>query len=203
MKALKEIQTIYHQSGVKSLNDKDLLHLLGVNLEECNFLELFNSTHESLLRKGVTPGAALKIRALSEVAHRYSTTPIQELPSISSSSSAAKIISPFLKHLPHEECWVLYLNRGNKLISKERLSVGGVTATVVDIKLIMKRALELLACSIILVHNHPSGNNKPGENDRTQTKLLKDAANFFDINLLDHLIIAGDSFFSFADDGII
>ncbi|MPM87279.1 hypothetical protein SDC9_134375 [bioreactor metagenome] len=97
----------------------------------------------------------------------------------------------------------MYLNRANKLISKERLSVGGVSATVVDIKIVIKNALEKLASSLILVHNHPSGNAKPGENDKVQTRLLKEAAALFDISLLDHLIIAGDEYFSFADDGLI
>ena len=97
----------------------------------------------------------------------------------------------------------MYLNRANKLISKERLSIGGISATVVDVKIVIKNALDKLASSIILVHNHPSGNPSPGENDKVQTRILKDAASLFDIALLDHLIIAGDGYFSFADDGII
>jgi DNA repair protein RadC len=112
-------------------------------------------------------------------------------------------MSPILKHLSHEECWVVYLNRANKVLIKEQLSIGGVCATVVDVKIILKRAIELLASSLILIHNHPSGNAKPGENDKVQTKLLKGAADLFDITLLDHVIIAGDSYFSFADDGIM
>ena len=83
------------------------------------------------------------------------------------------------------------------------MSIGGVSSTVVDVKIVVKNALEKLASSLILVHNHPSGNANPGENDRIQTKLLKEAASLFDIALLDHLIIAGDNYFSFADDGII
>jgi len=154
-------------------------------------------------RKGIGPSKAIAITAVFEIAKRYSSTEIKSLAQIQSSAYAAKIISPILRDLSHEECWVMYLNRANKLISKERLSIGGVSATVVDIKIVIKNALDKLASSIILIHNHPSGNPKPGENDKVQTRLLKDAAALFDISLIDHLIIAGDEYFSFADDGIM
>ena len=203
MKALKEIQELYFNKGVKYLNDSDLLHLLGIKLEDCDYRELFRSSRELLQQKGVTKNAALKITALSEIAHRYSTSPVKEMPSLTSSQSAAKLLAPELKNLPHEECWVLYLNRANKLIAKERLSIGGVSATVVDVKIVLKRAIELLSSSLILAHNHPSGNAHPGESDRTQTKILKEAAALFDMSLLDHIIIAGDNYYSFADEGVI
>lgn len=154
-------------------------------------------------RKGIGPSKAIAIAAVFEIAKRFASTEIKALAQIQSSAYAAKIISPILRDLSHEECWVMYLNRANKLISKERLSIGGVSATVVDVKIVIKNALEKLASSIILIHNHPSGNPKPGENDKVQTRLLKDAAALFDISLLDHLIIAGDEYFSFADDGIM
>lgn len=194
---------MYQQSGVKALRDVELLQLLGINLESCDFLELFKSSREALLRKGFRASTAIKLNALGEVAHRYSLTPTPEKLSIQSSGSVAKMMSPILKHLSHEECWVVYLNRANKVLMKEQLSIGGVCATVVDVKIVLKRALELLACSLILIHNHPSGNSKPGDNDKVQTKILKGAAELLDISLLDHIIIAGDSYFSFADDGIL
>lgn len=203
MRTLKEIQEMYQQSGVKALRDVELLQLLGINLESCDFLELFKSSREALLRKGFRASTAIKLNALGEVAHRYSLTPTPEKLSIQSSGSVAKMMSPILKHLSHEECWVVYLNRANKVLMKEQLSIGGVCATVVDVKIVLKRALELLACSLILIHNHPSGNSKPGDNDKVQTKILKGAAELLDISLLDHIIIAGDSYFSFADDGIL
>lgn len=153
--------------------------------------------------KGVGLSKAVSIVAMFELAKRVSEGSSRQMLNVKSSSGAAKIIGPILRDLSHEECWVLYLNRANKLISKERLSIGGVSATVVDIKIIIRNALEKLASSIILVHNHPSGNPTPGENDKTQTKILKDAAAFFDISLLDHLIIAGDTYYSFADEGLM
>ena len=203
MRTLKEIQEMYKISGVKALRDVELLHMVGISIENCDIKQLFNSNREELIRKGYKPGTAARITALGEIAHRYSLIPMPVLAPLQSSSAAAKLVIPQLKDLSHEECWVLYLNRANKLLSKEMLSSGGVSATVVDVKMVVKRALELLASSIILVHNHPSGNNNPGEHDKVQTKVLKDAAGLFDITLLDHIIVAGDSYFSFADDGIV
>jgi DNA repair protein RadC len=107
-----------------------------------------------------------------------------------------------LKNLPHEECWVLYLNRANKILAKERLSIGGISSTIMDSKMIIKRAVEKLASSIIIIHNHPSGNPYPGEQDKKQTALLKEAASLFDIALIDHIIIAGNNYYSFSDEGI-
>lgn len=203
MRTLKEIQNNYQTQGVKSLNDSELLSLLGINSEECNLQQLLLKNNEELLKMGYRKATARKIRALSEVSLRYQLSSMPSLVQIRSSAAAAELVSPLLKHLSHEECWVMYMNRANKVIAKEMLSSGGVCATVVDIKLVMKRALELLACSLILVHNHPSGNAYPGENDKVQTKLLKEAASLFDIALLDHIIIAGDGYFSFADDGLL
>lgn len=203
MRTLKEIQNNYQTQGVKSLNDSELLSLLGINSEECNLQQLLLKNNEELLKMGYRKATARKIRALSEVTYRYQLSTIPSMTQVSSSSSAAALVSPLLKHLPHEECWVMYLNRANKVITKEMLSRGGVSATVVDCKLILKRALELLACSLILVHNHPSGQLNPGEQDKIQTRVLKDAAALLDISLVDHIIIAGDGYFSFADDGLL
>jgi DNA repair protein RadC len=110
---------------------------------------------------------------------------------------------PLLKDLPHEECWVIYLNTANRLIAKERITSGGTNSTVVDIKIILKSAMSKLASSIILVHNHPSGSRHPGEHDKAQTKRLLAAASSCDIELIDHIIIAGNNYFSFLDEGLI
>lgn len=198
-----ELLAVILGSGTKNESAVDLgRNILQIN--ENNLRSLAGTSVNKLMEvKGVGLSKALAISAVMEISRRISVTSAVLLPGIQSSQNAAKVISPLLRDLPHEECWVLYLNRANKLISKDRLSIGGVTATVVDVKIIIKAALEKLASSIILVHNHPSGNPHPGENDKMQTKILKDAASLFDITLLDHLIIAGDGYFSFADDGII
>lgn len=178
---------------------RDLISSNGNSLRELSKLPV----EKLIKRKGIGPSKAISIAAIFEIARRFASTEVKPLAQIQSSTYAAKIISPILRDLSHEECWVMYLNRANKLISNERLSIGGVCATVMDVKIIIKNALEKLASSIILIHNHPSGNPRPGENDRIQTRLLRDAAALFDISLLDHLIIAGDEYFSFADDGIM
>ncbi len=107
---------------------------------------------------------------------------------------------PQLGSLPHEECWVLYLNRAQKYIGREKISTGGQASTVIDIKIIVKKAVERLASAIILVHNHPSGNPLPGESDRTQTDALKKALAVFDIALLDHVIVGKKKYFSFSEE---
>ena len=105
-----------------------------------------------------------------------------------------------MKSLDHEECWILYLNRGNYLTGKEMMSSGGLESTVMDCKMIVRKALEKKASGIILVHNHPSGNPLPGTADITQTQALKKALSTCDISLMDHVIIAANSYFSFADE---
>ena len=153
--------------------------------------------------KGMGEAKAVCVIVAAELAKRIALPSIRNLPNINSSSYAAKIIAPVLRDLPHEECWIMYLNRANRLLAKERLSKGGISATVVDVKLIIKNALERLASALSLVHNHPSGNPNPGEHDRVHTKRISEAAAMFDITLLDHLIIAGDSYYSFADEGLL
>lgn len=208
------------EKGAQSLSDAELIAILiasGTKEEsaldisrnillkcENNLRDISRMNLEKLKEiKGLGPTKAVTLLAVFELIKRFMITPGKELSKIQSSEYAAKTISPLLRDLGHEECWVLYLNRANKLIAKERLSIGGVSSTVVDVKIIIRNALEKLASSLILVHNHPSGNASPGENDKIQTKILKEAAALFDIALIDHLIIAGDGYFSFADDGMI
>ncbi|MGE0092183.1 MAG: JAB domain-containing protein [Bacteroidia bacterium] len=198
-----ELLAIIISSGTKEESALDISRKL---LEKCdnNLRELSRSTLAQLkTTRGLGPSKAISLLAVFEICKRIMITSGKEMPGIRSSEYAANVISPLLRDLSHEECWVLYLNRANKLISKERLSIGGISSTVVDVKIIVRNALEKLASSIILVHNHPSGNPSPGDNDKMQTKILKEAASLFDITLLDHLIIAGDGYFSFADDGLI
>ena len=198
-----ELAAIIIGTGNRNESAVELARSLLQNNGNCLRM-LASASIESLTAvKGIGQKKAVCLLAAAEIGRRISSARSKELPEIHSSQSAAKIISPQLMDLPYEECWVMYLNRANKLISKNRLSKGGLTSTVVDVKLIVKAALEKLASAIILVHNHPSGNAKPGESDKVQTKLLKEAVSYFDITLLDHIIIAGDKYFSFADDGII
>ncbi len=105
--------------------------------------------------------------------------------------------------LPHEEFYVLYLNKSNKVITHKHISSGGITGTVADLKIILKHAIEFLATSIIAIHNHPSGNLKPSQADVDLTKKLKEAGKLMDVSLIDHLIIGEKNFYSFADSGML
>lgn len=122
---------------------------------------------------------------------------------IGSSNDVVRIFRPLLTEMKHEECWCLYLNTGNRIVERQRVSQGGVQATVVDHRLVIKRALELLATQIILVHNHPSGAALPSEQDKILTKKIAEAAALFDIRLLDHLIIARGGEYSFRQSGLL
>ncbi len=153
--------------------------------------------------KGIGIGKALSIMAAFELGRRCQMEKTQPLRQIYTSSVAASIVVPMLKDLLHEECWVLYLNKSNRLIGKERVSVGGMDTTVMDIRIIIRNALQRNACHLILVHNHPSGNRLAGEADKIQTSKLQKAAQMCDITLIDHIIVAGDNYFSFADEGLL
>lgn len=113
-----------------------------------------------------------------------------------------KLMLPRMKGLDHEEFWVIFLTRANYVIHKEMISMGGLSATVVDPRLVVKKALDKKACGIIMVHNHPSGNPMPGMEDLAQTADMKKAASTFDISMTDHVIICDDSYYSFADDRV-
>lgn len=119
---------------------------------------------------------------------------------ISSSSQAANQLHAYLKYLDHEELWAIYLTQDNRLISQELLTKGSLTSTVIDARTVIKQALLKNAVSVILLHNHPSGNARPSTADIRQTDIIRSACQLMDIKLLDHLIIAANSYFSFAED---
>ena len=126
---------------------------------------------------------------------------IEKVP-VCSPSTAYRLMIPVMKGLKHEEFWLILLNRANYVLRKEMVSRGGISSTVVDSKLIVKRALDTHATGVILVHNHPSGNPRPGREDLVQTKDIKKALGTFDISLVDHIIVCDDSLFSFADEEV-
>lgn len=119
---------------------------------------------------------------------------------ISSKDDVVSLFAP-LADLPHEEFWALYLASGGRVLDRVRLSQGGVAGTVVDHKLVVKRAVELLASSLILVHNHPSGIARPSSEDKTITATITAAAALFDIDVVDHVIISRSGAYSFAENG--
>ena len=204
------------EKGSKSLSDAELLAiLLGsgsrsesavglakriLNYAQNNLTEFGRLGVEDLMQfKGVGEAKAVILCSAFELARRRKSE-VVERAKVTSAMDVFNQIAPLICDLNHEEFWVFYLNRANVILRKEKISSGGITGTVVDNKIILKKALLNLASSIILVHNHPSGNVNPSIQDKKVTKKMKLACELLEINLLDHLIIAGNSYYSFADE---
>ena len=208
------------QKGRTSLSDAELVAILiGSGSRELSAVELSkkilnhssNNLHElgkksvkDLMHfKGIGEAKAISIVAALELGRRRKAQEGIDKPKISSSDDAFQIIYPLLADLPHEEFHVLYLNRANKVMFTQAISRGGVSGTVADAKLIFQYAVQQLASSIILCHNHPSGQLKPSQADIQLTKKLIQAGKVLEISVLDHLIVADKSYFSFADEGMM
>ncbi|MCB0382956.1 MAG: DNA repair protein RadC [Psychroserpens sp.] len=153
--------------------------------------------------KGIGEAKAITIAAALELGRRRRGNEALVKHTISSSVSVFEIMQPIIGELPHEEFWIIYLNNSNKILQKHQLSKGGITGTLVDVRLVLKSALEVGAVALILVHNHPSGTLKPSQADKNLTQKLKVAAKSLDIKVLDHLIITENSYFSFADESLL
>ncbi len=178
---------------------KNILNLAGNDLNRLAKL----SVKELTKVKGLGNTKAITIVSALELGRRRKDETIQEMPRINSSNLVYEIMKPHLLDLDVEQFWVLFLNRASRLIGKQFLSQGGITGTVVDPRIIFKAALENMASNIILVHNHPSGNLKPSDQDNQITKKLVEGAKLLDMQVVDHLIFANNGFYSFADEGQI
>ena len=206
--------------GAQAMSTEELIAIIiGSGTKEKNAVELSREVLDACdndlsrmalltfedLRKfgGVGVCKAVSLMTVFELSRRYQSQSARPLPQIYSSASAYQTMAPLLRDISHEECWIMYLNKGNRLIAKEKISSGGISATVMDIKMIIKRAVGKLASSIILIHNHPGGNRKPGKDDIIQTRKLVEAARLCDISVTDHIIIAGGNYYSFADEGTL
>jgi len=195
-----ELLAILIGSGTKNDSAVDLarklLHEAGNNL---NRLGKYGINDMKRI-KGIGKARAVSIMAALELGRRRKYTDIEETEKITSSTDVFQYMYSKLSDLSYEEFWVLFLNRSNKIIEKRRISQGGISGTVTDVRLILKSAIENLASSIIICHNHPSGNLHPSDSDIKITQKIKDSAILMDITLLDHVIVAGNNFYSFADD---
>ncbi len=205
--------------GVASLSDVELLAMLVESsgdardpqqiadglLRECGSLQGVARSELGRLRmvEGIGMRRAERLVVAAEIGRRVAMTSNAEVVSISTDADVVRLMRGQLETISHEECWVLYLTSSNRLIERQRVSQGGVQATVVDHRLIVKRALELLSTQIIMVHNHPSGAASPSEADKTLTRRVADAAALFDIRLLDHVIISKEGSFSFRRESLI
>ena len=168
-----------------------------------NYQELSRLSYNEMVREGLSYTQATRVIASSSYAQRKACQIADEKIHVRSSKDAHDIMKPILEDLSHEEFWIMFLNRSNKIIGKIKISQGGISGTVTDMRLIMKRAIEFLASGLIVCHNHPSGNNRPSESDIQITQKIREAGALMDIQLLDHIIIADQDYYSFADDGVL
>ncbi len=206
--------------GIAALSDAELIAiLLGSGTTNLSAVDLAkqimqdnNNNLHSLARqsvkdlqkfKGIGEAKAITLVSALELGRRRKISEVEIKPVVKSSGDVYNYIQGDLADLPYEEFWILLLNRANRIEKKIRISTGGVSGTIADPKLIYKYALENLASSIILVHNHPSGNNKPSDADCNLTKKLCEAGRFLEIPVLDHVIICNQTWYSFADEGKI
>ena len=153
--------------------------------------------------KGIGDAKAISIITALELGRRRRLEEALELTNITSSKAVFNMMQPLIGELQHEEFWVIYLNNSNKVLYKELLSKGGLTGTIVDIRLVFKKAIEFYATAIILSHNHPSGKLTASNSDKLITSKMKQAGETLDIKVLDHLIITENAYFSFADENLI
>lgn len=154
--------------------------------------------------EGVGPSKAVAVAAAFELGRRLALeVGMENVPRMDSPAKVYRVMLPLLRDLDHEECWVLFLNKSNGLISKERMTSGGQDFTVMDKRVVVRRAIEKKAASIILVHNHPSGNAMPSVEDINQTRDLGRALSACGLQLLDHVIVAGASYYSFSDEQVV
>lgn len=206
--------------GTSALSNAELLAILiGSGTKEGSALAIAQSildkAHNSLnelgkktikdlqKEKGIGEARSITIMAALELGKRRKMEDAKEITKITTSAQAYDYLQPLLCDLQHEEFWVLFLNRSNTVIEHFNMSKGGTAGTVIDTRIILKRGIELLASSIVLGHNHPSGNAKPSQADHDITNKIKEAGKLVEIVVIDHIIVCEHSYFSFADEGLL
>lgn len=208
------------KKGMVSLSDAELIALLigtgsrtesavelsqrilkdaGHNLNEMGKL----SIHDLKKYCGIGEAKAIAIAAALELGKRRKLAQVRDKKQIKSSQDVFDMVHPRLEDLPHEEFWIILLNRANKIIEEVKISQGGISGTVTDVKIILKHAIDRRASGLIMCHNHPSGNTTPSKADISITQKLKNAAAWLDIQVLDHLITGENNYYSFADEGTL
>ncbi|TAH27357.1 MAG: DNA repair protein RadC [Cytophagales bacterium] len=198
-----ELIAILIGSGTVAMSAVELAKLI---LNNCNndLNQLAKLTINDLKKiKGIGEAKAITIISALELGRRRKALESSALPRINQSRDVYELMIPHLIDLPHEEFWVIYLNKANIVIQSKQMSKGGIAGTVVDQKLIFKLAIELMASSIVLVHNHPSGNRQPSHQDTDLTQKMKSTGNFLDVKVIDHIIFTNNSYFSYADEGLL
>lgn len=178
---------------------RKILNSVGNNWHNLSLLSL----SDLMKFKGVGEAKAVSIATALEIGRRRASQEVPERVKISDSKDFYSVLHPYLSDLQTEEFWVVFLNQNNKVLGKSRLFSGGINQSVVDIRILFKTALECFATAIGIAHNHPSGNLKPSQEDLRITKQISDAGKLLNIQLLDHLIISQNSYFSFADENLL
>ena len=198
-----ELMAILIGSGTKNETavsiSQRILSTANNNLNELGRCSLSDLTQT----KGIGPAKGVTIMDALELGRRRKISEAINRKQITSSGDVFDLFQPLLADLPHEEFWVLLLNRSNKIIDKIRISEGGFTATIVDVRKIMHIALVNQAIGLVLCHNHPSGNHNPSDDDIRITQKIKQASSTLDINLLDHIIVTSQKCYSFADNSML
>jgi DNA repair protein RadC len=206
--------------GHRSLSDAELIAILlgtgrkgesAVALAQNILASVDNDLHELGKRslaelqkfKGVGEAKAISIAAALELGRRRQLSDLRERPKVTSSRDAYQLIAPMLADLHHEEFWVLMLNKACEVIKRENLSIGGTSGTVVDVKKVLKAAIDAQAGAFIAIHNHPSGSLNPSDSDLRLTKRMVEAGKLIDMPMMDHLIVSERGYYSFADEGMI
>ena len=217
---MKNITDKLQSRGAQSLSDAELVGLIVAEhpLDDNAKImaeEVLKQSADSLLRvvetdfqrlrmmSGMGRMRALRLHAAAELGRRVAIAEAAEHDKVLSDGDVVRIMEPMLGGLQHEECWALYLASSGKVLDRVRISQGGVQATVVDCKMVIRRALELLAVQIVLVHNHPSGSPEPSQQDVALTERVAEAAKLFDMRLLDHVIVARGAHYSFRAHNLV
>ncbi|HOK52376.1 MAG TPA: DNA repair protein RadC [Bacteroidales bacterium] len=208
------------QKGASALSNAELIAILLGNgtvedtavglgqkllqMASNNLNELAKFDFQRLCKiKGIGEAKAVRLIAALELGKRRNIERVIERKKITCSNDVADIFVPQLQDLPHEEFWIVLLNRSNLIIDMNRISQGGIAGTVTDVRIILKTALDRMATQLILCHNHPSGNLQPSKEDINFTKKILEAGKLLDIQLLDHIIVANTGYYSFADNGML
>jgi len=199
-----ELLAIMIRTGTGKMNVVDVARTL-LHTAEGRLNAIADMPVEKLCSiSGIGRSKAVTIAAAFELGRRSAAEKIvQDRVPVTSPKDVFRMMLPFMRGLDHEECWAVFLNRANYVLGKDRMSVGGLDSTTMDVKAVLRRALDRKASGVILVHNHPSGSALPGQADIRQTALLKKALQTCEIQLVDHVVIAEDNWYSFADEQLV
>lgn len=210
---LEETAAYKIQQGPFSLADVEVLSILISGskalekarnvLQSTSLKNLSRCSHSDLTAMGLSVCEANRVLAAFEIGRRKSAITEDKRPYISTSKDAYNVLGPLIEDLEIEEFWVAFVNKANKITGKKKIAIGGQAGVVVDIKFVFLAAVQAKAAAIICFHNHPSGSLKPSIQDNQITKQIKDAGKALDIQLLDHLIVSSEGYYSFADEGMI